>query len=459
MKQIKILCLVLFFSTTLVAAPETIFTLADIENGSIKHSEALSIAELHTVIAAEKIRQIRGINLPKLTANGTYNRRNSQPGVVRYTPKPQKGPEQKMAGPQQFQLPKQPHQPRKIITPVAPKESMTGKLSLVVPIYDFGYVSSLMQAQESLVEASIHDKVRIRQDLLFLVSTTFYRALEASKIEAVVKESIHILEKQQATAEDLYSVGLVTKNDVLAVEVQLAERQQQSIEAHHTLDSALATLHRLTGISTITVSQLQDVCEPQEWDLDVEKTIAQADLVHPVLKKINAERAAAVSDVAATKAENYPDINAFANLHATTDKYLAHKNWVHTGLEIEIPIFDGGIVSSKVAQKQTEISAIGHQYDKSVEDIHLQIRKSCFQVDSAFHRLSVAKKSIGLAEDNLTISQDLFEEGQILSDDVLDNEWRLAQARSNYCQALYEFYMAKAELEYAAGLIQLSGLG
>jgi outer membrane protein TolC len=68
----------------------------------------------------------------------------------------------------------------------------------------------------------------------------------------------------------------------------------------------------------------------------------------------------------------------------------------------------------------------------------------------------VAKKTIALAEDSLAISQDLFEEGQILSDDVLDNEGRLVQARSNYCQALYEFYMAQSELEYAAGLITMA---
>jgi outer membrane protein len=448
MKFLNLFGLLLITSCPLFSATEeSVLTLADVEGAAVKHSEELSIAELHTVIAREKINQIRGINLPKLTANGAYNIRNTHPGFVRKNPNYHQNTPEGMHQP--------PPQPKKIVAIAAEKEGVTGKISLLVPIYDFGYESNLMQAQESLVEASIHDKDRVLQDLLFLVSTTFYRALEASKIETVAKESISILEKQLTTAKDLYSVGLVTKNDALAVEVQLAERQQQLIEVHHIIESALTTLHRLTGISSITISQLQDVHEPREWDVDVEEMITKADKVHPVLKKIVTEREAASFDVAATRAENYPDINAFLNLNASSDKYLLHKKWAHGGVEIEIPIFDGGIVASKVAQKRTEISVIDRHYDKAVEDIHLHIRKSFLQVDSAFHRLSVARKSIQLAEDNLTISQDLFEEGQILSDDVLDNEGRLAQARSNYCQALYEFYMAKSELEYAAGLIQL----
>jgi outer membrane protein TolC len=441
----------------LCATPQDVLTLGDVEQAALKHSQDLSIADLNTLIATEKIREIQGINMPKLSAEGNYTVRNSRAAVVHKNPQHHnKQSPPHIPGAEDHEMPKP---PKRLVMETAPKEVATGKISLVVPVYDFGYGSSLKQAQESLVEASVHDKDRIRQDLLFLVSTTFYRTLEARKVESVVRESIRILAKQLTTAQDLYSVGLVTKNDTLSVEVQLAERHQALIEVCHTIESSLATLNRLTGLSSLTIAKLQDIEEPQTWNLDIAETLAQADKTHPVLKKIIAERSAASFNVDATKAENYPDINAFCNAHSTSDKYLLHKNWLTAGLELKIPIYDGGIVAAQVAQQRTAISAITLQYDKAVEDIHLHIRKSCFEVDSAYHRLAVAKQSIKLAEDNLTISQDLFEEGQILSDDVLDNEGRLSQARLNYFEALYEFYMAQSELEYAAGLIQLSCVG
>ena len=455
-----IIALLFINSVIFCTSDDSLVRLSDIEKAALRHSEELSIAQLQTLIAKEKIQQIRGINLPKLSAGASYNLRDSHIASVRKNPMYQKTTQAKAPGfslvPNVASSPAVPKQQKKLVTVVADKEIRTGNVSLVVPVYDFGYGSSLMQAQESLVEASLHDTDRVRQDLLFLVSTTFYRALEASKIEEVVQSSIRILEKQLITAQDLYSVGLVTKNDVLVIEVQLAERQQELIEVIHVLESAQATLHRLTGLSSLVVTQFQDVQEPEEWYVDIEQTIAQANTVHPTLKKILAEKSAATFDVAATKAENFPDINAFCSLHTCSDSYLLHQNWVHAGIGIDIPIFDGGIVDSKVAQKRTALSALDLQYSKAVEDIHLHIRKSFFHVDSAYNRLSVAKKTIALAEDSLAISQDLFEEGQILSDDVLDNEGRLVQAKSNYCQALYEFYMAQSELEYAAGLITMA---
>jgi outer membrane protein len=447
-------------------------SLAEAQSAAIDHSERLSIAELQTLIAREKIQEIRGINLPKLSVDGAYNVRNNDAGFVRKNPgykeykkqqeyreEQQAEKERQPSGPisKSTSPPKLPEPPKKIKTIATEKEWSAGKVSLVVPVYDFGYVSSLLQSQNSIIEATIHEKTRVQQDLLFAVANNFYRALEGAKIEIVVLESIRALQAQLATAQDLYSVGLVTQNDVLVVEVQLAERQQECIQARHNIDIALCSLGRLMGKQIATAEQLDDVEENVEWKDEVDSILIQADEAHPVLKKIQARTAAAASDLQATKAENYPDINAFLNLHASSDKYLLHKNWVHGGIAIEIPIFDGGIVNSRVAQKRKQISALDLQYAEAEEDIHLQIRKAYLRVDSAFHQIPVAQKSIQLAEDNLFISKDLFQEGLITSDDVLNDESRLAQARSNYYAALYDFYIAKTELDYAAGNIQEQG--
>ena len=160
----------------------------------------------------------------------------------------------------------------------------------------------------------------------------------------------------------------------------------------------------------------------------------------------------AESDIQATRTENFPDINAFFNLNTSSDKYLLHQNWIHSGIGITVPIFDGGIVDAKVAQKRKGLEAIDLRYSKALEDIHLDIQKAFLRVDQAFQQIPVAQQSIQLAEDNLAISQDLFTEGLVTSDDVLNYEGRLAGARSNFFQAVYDFYIAQAALEYASGL-------
>ena len=308
-------------ATSLLTAEPTL-TLKETQKLALHHSESLSIAELHTLIATDKIDEIKGINRPKICFDASYNWRDVRLGAVRKNPMYGKTPDGS------------PPQPKEIKTIISNKVVRTGKVSLVVPVYDFGYVANLISAQNAIVEATVHEKDRVRQDLCFGVATQFYRALEGTKIEKVVRESLSILDRQLNAARDLYSAGLVTHNDVLVVEVQLAERQQEQLSAQREIETALATLSRLTGKEIVSAEELDDVTPMVEWTAQLDSIIAKSDLAHPVLKKIEADRAAAEADIQATCKENFPDINAFFNLNTSSDKYLLHQNWIHSGIGI-----------------------------------------------------------------------------------------------------------------------------
>ena len=419
-------------------------TLESAQKATLDHSEAFSIAELHTLIATDKIREIEGINMPKINFDGSYNWRNVHLGTVRKNPLYGKEPP--------IPIPNVPPPPKKIRTLIANKEIRTAKVSLTVPVYDFGYVASLVSAQKAIVESTMHERERVRQDVVFGVAAQFFRALEGAKIEKVIQESISILDRQLAAARDLYAVGLVTNNDVLVVEVQLAERQQERLAAQREVETALATLSRLTGEQILDVGQLEDVANNVTWNERLEAIVAKSDAAHPVLKRLESDKVAAEADFQATRRENAPDINAFVNVNTCSDKYLLHQNWLHSGIGITVPIFDGGIVDAQLAQKRKGISELDLRYTQAMEDIHLDIQKAFLRVDQAFRQIPIAEQSIRLAEDNLAISQDLFTEGLVTSDDVLNDEGRLAQARSNYFQAVYDFYIARSALNYASGL-------
>lgn len=431
------ICVPMFGETTKL-------TLRSAQEDTLRRSEELSIAQIQTLIATEKFQQIRGINLPKLAVEANYNWRDTHLGFERKNPaygRPVQGP------------PGVPPPPKMIRTIAANKEVRTARLGLRVPVYDFGRVAYAESAQRAIIESTVHERDRVRQDLLFAVATNFYRALEGAKIEAVVNESIAILKRQHLAAQDLYAAGLVTHNDVLVIEVQLAEREQERIAVQYDIESVLATLRRLTGRTIDGVVGLEDVQGEIQWSESLDTLQRQSDLHHPVLKKIQADKAVASSDVLATKAENSPDVCASFDVNCSSDTYLLRRDWLHAGIGISIPIFDGGIVDSKVAQKRKVVEEIDLKYSKAIEDIHLEVAKAYLRVDQAFLQIPVAQQSIALATDNLAISQDLFNEGLVTSDDVMNDEGRLAQARSNYVQAVYDFYLARSALEYASGII------
>ena len=450
MKQYYFLITLFFFAPLVADEP---LTLCDCQKEALHHSQELSIAELQTMIAQEKIDEIRGINIPKISAEGTYNVRDKDQGFVRDNPLYHASPTIPRPDVNPLDIPEP---PRRIKTISAEKKYTSSKVSLIVPLYDCGHVNDMMQAQRSTVEATEHERDRIQQDLLFAVADSYYRSLEGAKIEEVVLQSIKVLTQQLATAKDLFSVGYVTKNEVLVVEVQLAQRQQELIQARHNIESALASLSRLVGKKVERTAQLTDISREVQWKETLATFYSRADCCHPELKRIIANEKAAQAELKAIRTEDYPRLSAFVNFNSSSDKFLLHKNWIHSGVGLTVPIFDGGIVDSKMAQKRKQIDQLSLRYSQAVEDIHLRVQKAYLNVDSAYSRIPVALKSIELAEENLKIDHDLFEEGMIMSDDVLNDEERLAQARSSYFQSLYSFQIAKSQLEYAAGLIALT---
>lgn len=420
------------------------------QKAAIRTSEALTVAEMQILIDQEKIHQILGINLPKLSAEARYSARNNHPGALSPNPAYHQHKPEDASGEQASH---QNSSSRHIRSIGGDKETSTGKISLIVPIYDFGRVSNMMAAQESTVEADRYQREKVQQDLLLTMAQSYYRALEGRKIEAVVVKSQKLLEQQLRISQDYLSVGLATKNDVLVVEVQLAQRQQELIQAQHNTESSLASLSRLTGISITNTSQIEDVPEDVRWADSLTELLSTSD-DHPDLQKITAETEAARSGYRAIFSENLPNITAFASADTCSDRHLLHKNWLTAGVGIQIPLIEGGITTSKMTQKKQEIDQLAFVFKGTKENIRLGVRKAFLQVDNAYHKIPVAHKSIHLAEENLRISKDQFEEGLLSSDDLLNDETRLAQARSNYYQSLYDFYLAKTALEYAAGILK-----
>jgi outer membrane protein TolC len=445
MKQILIFLLTV--STSFLRTQEHIYTFAECQQAALKHSEDLTVAEMQILIDQEKINQIQGINLPKLSAEGRYQARDNHPGGVH------KNPAYGQHRPEEQENHEHPHIPKHIKSIGGDKETTSSKLSLIVPIYDFGRVSNMVSAQKHTVEADRFQKDNVQQELLLTMAQSYYRALEGKKIEEVVEKSQRLLEQQLHISQDFLSAGLVTKNDVLGVEVQLAQRQQERIQALHNTESSLASLCRLTGFVIDSTSQIEDVSTDIHWAASLQQLLSTSD-DHPDLQKISAQTESAKSAYDAIFSENLPKITAFADANNCSDSHQLHKNWLTAGIGIQIPLIEGGITMSKMAQKKQEIDQLGFVLKGTQENIHLAVRKAFLQVDNAYSKIPVAQKSILLAEENLRISKDQYEEGFLSSDDLLNDETRLAQARSNYFQSLYEFYLARTTLDYAAGILK-----
>jgi outer membrane protein TolC len=62
-----------------------------------------------------------------------------------------------------------------------------------------------------------------------------------------------------------------------------------------------------------------------------------------------------------------------------------------------------------------------------------------------------ASQSVHQAEENYRVTNETFKNGLSLNSDLLDAEFALMQAKTNYIQSLADYELAKAGLEKSIG--------
>ena len=428
--------------------PSPSMTLKECQSAALQQSERLSIADIQTLIEREKIREIKSRNNPKILAEGTVTRRDKHPGsdspsdIMRNSKKGSRSRDEA----DDF--------PERIKTISGRKAENNSKISLIVPLFDSGLVSNRAMSQEYVVEASEQNRARVEQTLLNEVAQSYFALLESQKLQVVVLQSIETLKRQKETSEDLFSVGLITKHDLLVVDVQLYERQQELIQTQNNEETAKASLNRFMGRDLETPLSIVDVPEEPVTDDSYFILKKKSDFCHPDVKKIEAKQQALPYEYKSLRAELLPQLNAFVDYNNSSAAFILHRNWLTGGLHLSIPIFDGGVVESQMKQKKEEMSAADLLLKKTKEDIHLDIKRAYLRRDACFHKIPVAQKSVQEAEDNLRMSSEQYQEGLLSCDDLMNDETRLSQAKANYYRALYQWHMAESELQYAAGVIQ-----
>lgn len=390
---------------------------------ALRRHRSVRIADRRVLIAKDVVDEKFGFILPKLAAEGRFETRNNDRGST--------------FGGNTF------------VT--GDKEIGIARVSLLVPIYDFGGAWNEWESAELAVDVAGLSAARTRQDLTFLVSRAYYRVLEAGRIKAVVEESLKLVARQLEIARDFRAQNLVAASDVLTAEVQQAERRQDLIRASNNVELARATLNRLMGRPVDEPLDLRDVLEAEPWRGSFEAALRTALERRPDLSALKKQVDIARADFGATRAGLLPRIYAFADYNHSTDDFLLNQDWLVGGVAVQIPLFDGGSTIARVRQREKEVAEAVDRHDEQVDDIVLDLKQNYLLVREAAERLPVARKAIDLAEENLRVVRDQYAEGLLTSADVLTEEDRLSRSRTNYYRSLYEYHGAFARLAHAVG--------
>jgi outer membrane protein len=338
-----------------------------------------------------------------------------------------------------------------LIAPTAQDKFLTYGVTATQLLYDFGKTSSSIDAAKYGLRAREIETQRAqnRSALQFIIA--YYDLLEAEKLLQVAGEDVQRYEAHKKDADDRYSAGVVTKNEVLEADVKLADSHQRYLTADN-----LRSL-RASRLNSLLLRPLNDDVQPEEVKktpsagITLEQAWAAAETESPEIQVIDAGIRAKEESIKAVQAEYLPSFFLSGGYEYQENQYMVFpRNWSLVA-GVNINLSSGGATTSRVSVGRSELLSLRITRDKIADAVRLDVKSAYLDLQSSSQKIDVMKTSVASAEENLRLQRLRYQEGVGTALEVLDAVTLLSAAQSDSWRALYDFERAEAGLLYSMG--------
>lgn len=306
------------------------------------------------------------------------------------------------------------------------------------------------------------------QDFLIRVAESYFVVLNLIDGVTFAEAEEKALQRQFEQAEQRFEVGLTAVTDVHEARASYDNARARAIVARNVLADAKEALKELTGQHFETYDKLQEqlpLIEPAPANSD--EWVQMALTSSPVVLSARAGVDIADSTVRLQRAGHYPTLDLVAAYSDFTNNKLVLRNDFQqpvgtTKLEIEdaqiqlqlnIPIYQGGVVNSRTRQAGYLLQAAGEDLDDTQRGIERQTQNAFRSVLAGIQEVEAFGQALISAESALQATQAGFEVGTRTIVDVLIAEQRFFQAQRDNSLARHAYIVNHLRLKNIAGLL------
>ncbi|MCM8807026.1 MAG: TolC family protein [Candidatus Omnitrophica bacterium] len=297
-------------------------------------------------------------------------------------------------------------------------------------------------------------------DLIVEVKKNYFQVLKAKKYLENTKKYKESLEKHLEDAKKMFEAGIVTKLDILKTEVLLKSVESKIIECENYLKLTKANLNFILNRPIDEDFEIEDILEVKEDKKDYKWWKENALKERKEIK--NFEKLLLIYDknIELEKSNLFPQVYFFVNYNIERGSQRAIGKWDtnwNTGILLSLDIWNWGQTKDKIKRSQIEKEEIEKNFLLLKNSIEMEVKNAYLNFISAEKKIEETKKQIELSEENLRVSELLYNEGLATTTDVLDSISQLIEARNNYYNSLYEYKIAYSELEKVSGILKWEG--
>jgi outer membrane protein TolC len=326
----------------------------------------------------------------------------------------------------------------------------------------------------------------LAQGVVTRVRSAYYQLLLQQEQSRLISQSVERVRASLGETRSLNAAGLASDYDVLRLEVELANlvpnlrragnavqqaRRQLALELDLPGDGEVAVAGSL---ATMNLDDLgaNDGANRQVLDFvgyqgdgarAAEEAVRLAQELRSDLRQLVLTESLRQTEMRLEQVEYLPRVTFFGNyvisaqdngrpnFFARGDGQRAYGR--NVGVRVSVPLFQGFRRTSRVGQKRAALEQAETQTRLGQDQARVQVRNLAEQVDEALDRARGQKLAVEQAQRGFEIASAQYREGLSSQLELTDAEVALRQSEFNYAQAVYDFLVARAQLDQATGRV------
>jgi outer membrane protein len=335
--------------------------------------------------------------------------------------------------------------------------SHTGQVDINQPIFNLDSWILFDQSEYEIAKAeALYAKAY--QDLILRTVNAYVDVLLAEETLALTKAELKARHQVLQQAKLRFEVGMAPITDSLEAEARFASTSADVAVAKSAVIDVRSGLQEITGIP-ITENLAALIAElplepPEPTELEEWKNYAV---------NRNRELMAAMNDVNVAKqqiehqkAGHYPTVSGVASysFNDNNSTFGLRGETGSIGVQVDVPIFAGGGISSRIRQAHHDYEANKHAFELTKRSVQRAVTRSYFDVKAKIDQVIALRKSVQSFDKALEATQAGMEVGSNTLADVLDAQTDLYTAKRDLSQQSYAYLINWLDLRLAAGLLE-----
>lgn len=337
--------------------------------------------------------------------------------------------------------------------------------TIIQPLYTFGKISGNMKAATHGIEVERSRKEQKANEIVLKVKEYYFGLMLARELKEVVLEVQETLDKARGKAHKMLDSGAngVEEIDIFKLDAFSGEVAKYLEEAKKGENLALAALKTRLGLPIPAQLEIGgERLTPDETLIpDFDTYVGKAQSRRPEFRQIAEGLKARSALVEAAMAHYYPDIflgGLFSWAYADerdrirnpyiNDQFKHLNGGVALGARWKL---DFGITGAKVAGERAQYNRLLNTKEFADANIPLQIQKLYLDLKEAENVTAATKSAYSNAKKWAVTAVANFDFGLGPAKEILEALQVYARMRAAYFQSIYNYQIAKANLDYATG--------